>query len=45
MTRDIDSIGWHAESTKGAVAAGAAGAVDAGLQMLEAGGKRLLGGV
>lgn len=38
MTRDIDSIGWQATSTTGAVAAGGAGAVDAGLQMLEAGG-------
>ena len=38
MSRDIDSIGWEAESSAGAIAAGGAGAVDAGMQILEAGG-------
>tara|TARA_Y100000588_G_scaffold390265_3_gene495240 strand:+ start:18071 stop:19684 length:1614 start_codon:yes stop_codon:yes gene_type:complete len=38
MPRNVDKIGWKASSEKGAVAAGGAGAVDAGLQMLEAGG-------
>jgi gamma-glutamyltranspeptidase/glutathione hydrolase len=37
-TRNFDDIGWQAESTAGAVAAGGAGAVDAGMQMLEQGG-------
>ena len=38
MTRDFDSIGWQAESSAGAIAAGGAGAVDAGMQILEAWG-------
>ena len=38
MPRKIDKIGWKASSEVGAVAAGGAGAVDAGLQILEAGG-------
>ncbi len=38
MPRNIDDIGWNASSEVGAVAAGGAGAVDAGLQILEAGG-------
>ena len=35
---DINKIGWNAVSKTGAVAAGGAGAVDAGIQILEAGG-------
>ena len=38
MSRDINSIGWQANSSAGAIAAGGAGAVDAGMQILEAGG-------
>lgn len=38
MTRQIDQIGWQATSSVGAIAAGGAGAVDAGMQMLENGG-------
>ena len=38
MSRDFDSIGWQADSTAGAIAAGGAGGVDAGMQILEAGG-------
>ncbi len=38
MTREIENIGWQAESRLGAVAAGGAGAVDAGMQMLESEG-------
>ena len=36
--RDIDTIGWQATSDAGAIAAGGAGAVDAGMQVLEQGG-------
>ena len=35
---DTSKIGWKAVSKTGAVAAGGAGAVDAGIQILEAGG-------
>ena len=35
---DTKKIGWNAVSKTGAVAAGGAGAVDAGIQILEAGG-------
>ncbi|HJP29292.1 MAG: gamma-glutamyltransferase [Candidatus Latescibacteria bacterium] len=38
MSRNIEGIGWQAESSLGAIAAGGAGAVDAGMQILEAGG-------
>ena len=38
MNRDVEAIGWQAESRVGAIAAGGAGAVDAGLQILAAGG-------
>lgn len=37
-SKDPDSIGWQAESAVGAIAAGGAGAVDAGMQILAAGG-------
>jgi gamma-glutamyltranspeptidase/glutathione hydrolase len=38
MIRQIDQIGWQATSSVGAIAAGGAGAVDAGMQILENGG-------
>ena len=36
--RELARIGWEATSPAGAIAAGGAGAVDAGMQILEAGG-------
>jgi gamma-glutamyltranspeptidase / glutathione hydrolase len=38
MSREIGNIGWQATSSSGAIAAGGAGAVDAGMQILTAGG-------
>ena len=38
MTQGTDHIGWQASSDAGAVAAGGAGAVDAGMRILEQGG-------
>jgi len=38
QTRQVEQIGWKAASPTGVVAAGAAAAVDAGMQILEQGG-------